>query len=248
MRLPWRKRGAAAGNAAGRARKRPRVIARVLAGSALLLIAAVFGHGLVVSLSGPKEGAPGRDGAPTGYTYDLTPLILEIGPHRFVVPRGYLYAYDVGKTRQRSIGIQVMLPDFEPISPSNSACFADQGTCNDIFWLGLSPGRGVPAEQQLANVLRGAEDNVRPAYGFAQHLNTTFGRRAEIYTSGEGHELLFLDCDTPDELLPSCSQERPLGDGLVLWYYFRRVHLAEWPDIERKAMALIARFEGGDSP
>lgn len=218
--------------------KRPGGCIRLLAACVLALVAVIFGHGLLGNLSGPKEGEPGRDGAPTGYTYDLGPVAVTLGPYALRIP----HAYIIWKSDRGLVVLDAILPDLEPIRPATSGCFARPWECHRVVGIALGEEKLLPADEQLANITRGLEDKTRPVFGFIQHINTTIRAMAETYSMGQGRDMRLLSSDPPDKADAGCDEDREIREGLVMTFRFDRERLAEWPEIERKVMGLVATF------
>jgi hypothetical protein len=140
-------------------------------------------------------GVWAQEKAPRGFTYDTTPVELEVSGHKLRIPQSYLFNYVHGQVKQTSVALLAHIPDLSPISENNVQCFENRMVCDKIVLIVISTLVLPSALQQFQGLFSDSRAATkRGPYGLTQYLDPKLDRKEDIYG-------------------------RPLGDGDFYWIY-----------------------------
>ena len=188
-----------------------------------------------------------EESAPAGFTYDTTPVALEVNGHKLWIPRSYLFDFVRGIEKQTSIALLAQLPDLSPISEKNVQCFVDRAVCDKIVYVEISNIFLPPISEQLGKLLQHRSATIRPAqYGLKRYLTRNVDIQQDIYGRALSNGQFYLvSCARQPSPQDTCTYHQNLNARLSLKYVFRRTQLRNWESIHIGVTQLIETFQQG---
>jgi len=178
-------------------------------------------------------------------------VALTIGSTRFRIPANYVLLTSARRGGALSeVALAAMLPGLDGYSLASAKDFAGNTADSPILNLKIRSGRApLPEAERLDRIYRlqvEEPQGERQADGL-----TRFGfrpdsgyRGQELFTGAiDGRPIVIL-CDrlAADTPSPNCFRDSPYGEGLGLFYRFKRAHLARWREIDSAVKELLSGF------
>lgn len=167
------------------------------------------------------------------------PVDLNIGSHKFQIPKDYLFDYHHGQAAQTTFALRANLPTFSPFR-SHSGASADY---DSLVYVRISESRIPPVSKQMGGLFTDSTAKVRPGpSGLTEYLDTPVSASSDVYAahlSGDQTYAIFCLKTAPR----TCVFNAPFLADISLHYEFNRVNLGNWRGIHAGILSLLSSFE-----
>jgi hypothetical protein len=181
-----------------------------------------------------------------------TPIHMEIGDSRFVIPENYTQYPRARRGGPRdSVALYAVFPTFEPYSVRHDRLFFENEPDNPIVYFEIHLARLPMTEQERIDQIyreRLADDaGEELGYGLTQYAFDSDSSYADedlfLGQDEDGNEVAII-CTKISTVVPSpnCRRDLELSDGLRLSYRFKRAHLERWREINTGLLNLVDAF------
>jgi hypothetical protein len=239
---------------------------RLLFGPLLLLVvlAGLVARPATVPSRADEAPAPGgRPGALEGR--DTTPVPLQVGPHRFRIPRNYFVHPPHHSGVDDGFGLRALMPDMAPMTDANrhvflmSSATEEGGRVVRILFEIMADRPRDDARWRLGNVLRSygaAQEDFAPPSEGTHGLYTLAGppianvdqRRNDLYWGElpETQQFVAISCESASSFrVQSCTLWTDWRGRTVQVRHVRR-NLMQWREIAAAGLALMDRLAVSD--
>jgi hypothetical protein len=181
-----------------------------------------------------------------------TPIHMEIGESRFVIPENYTQYPRARRGGPRdSVSLYAIFPTFEPYSVRHDRLFYENEPDNPIIYFEIHLARlPMTEEERIDQIYRerlAGTDGEELGYGLTQYAFSEDSSYADedlfLGEDEDGKQIAFI-CTKISTVVPSpsCRREMELSDGLQLSYRFKRAHLERWREIDAGLVNLVDSF------
>ena len=181
-----------------------------------------------------------------------TPIHMEIGGARFVIPENYTQYPRARRGGPRdSVSLYAVYPTFEPYTVRNDRLFYENEADNPVIYFEIQLARLPMTEtERVDHIYRerlADQDGDELGYGLTLHEFASDSSYADedlfLGEDEDGNTVAFL-CTRLTTVVPSpnCRRDLELSDGLRLSYRFKRAHLEEWRQINSGLLDLVASY------
>lgn len=182
------------------------------------------------------------------YMADTEVVNLQVGPHRFAIPKNYLFK---GSTRKDGFynyfTVVLLMPGFKPYSEELQAEFARPEVPR--MFIDISTRRSRP---KITEMFYNSTQRIGQAQqlfgslapGLIQYASK-LGSPTEMYFRFVGEQVThFMSC-TPAKSAPSpsCKVDIDYSNDVVVDYTFPRTYLEHWQLVDEHVRTLLAEWE-----
>jgi hypothetical protein len=212
-----------------------------------LVTAVLIGMVLLYYLSPTPSELIEEQAAPTGVD---TPVTLSIGSQALRIPANYIpYASARKGGSFAEVKLIALLPDLTGYSPGDAEAFSPDSADSRLLNLRLRAQAGLDERDRLERIyLPQVEDrNGKPGpYGLTQFSfrESSSYRDEELFVGQSEAGPVVWRCSqaVSDSVAASCMRDYPLTPGVAFTYRFKRRHLKDWREIDKRVRELMASF------
>ncbi len=184
-------------------------------------------------------------------TEDSSKVTLNIGPMEFRIPGDYLLFASARKGgMKKKVALVAFLPDLRGYSASDSQALASNTPNSDVVYLQLREEQfNISEKERLERIYltQVVSHEGKPGpFGLKQYtfLPQTGYRDDDLFVGDTDAGPMALRCTRPSKIAPSpnCLREILLAPGVILTYRFKRTHLEDWKEIDKRIRKHIASF------
>ncbi|NIJ40220.1 hypothetical protein FHS78_000475 [Parvibaculum indicum] len=184
---------------------------------------------------------------------DDAPVEAIVADRRFLIPENYTrYPNQRGGGVRREIDMHALWPDMAPYSAEHEQDFANNGPASDVIFFSLKEtSTPLSSDKRLKNIYSKylvSPEPEKDATGldrFAFRENSGYGDQFMLVGQDADQHTLLITCDRDMPLVesPNCSRTLLVAPNLELTYRYKRTHLKDWAEIDRRIRALAASFD-----
>jgi hypothetical protein len=181
-----------------------------------------------------------------------TPIHMEIGDSRFVIPENYTQYPRARRGGPRdSVSLYAIYPNFAPYARRHDDFFAENTPNNPVIYFEIHIQRLPMTEadrvEQIYREHLDGEEGQQLGFGLTEHhfANGTPYQDEDLFLGeNDNGDVVAILCTQASSVVPSpnCRRDMELSDGLRLSYRFKRHHLEEWRAINEGLVNLVDSF------
>lgn len=181
-----------------------------------------------------------------------TPIHMEIGDSRFVIPENYTQYPRARRGGPRdSVSLYAVFPTFEPYSVRHDRLFYENEPDNPIIYFEIHLARLPLTEQERIDQIYMERLDGSPGeelgFGLTQFEfapDSSYPEEDLFLGEDDNGNAVAIICTEFTSVVPSpnCRRDMELSDGLRLSYRFKRTHLERWREINEGLNNLVDSF------